>query len=177
MKKRLLDSKPFIICFVFTNDQELAFWAKSYIQILPEEAVFGKNVPKQHDQHVYWLWQPNLQIGNSSSLIFFPFAKNVVHYRHDILTRFLADAEMSSHSGLWKWYLPSIIDRNITTCRRCQKGGQPTSLWRGWVNMVDMTLLFFFSPGLKHYLQYNTKVTKYLQRIHYYSTCPPKNKM
>lgn len=46
-----------------------------------------------------------------------------------------------------------------------------------WVNTVDMTLLFFFSPGLKHYLQYNTKVTKYLQRIHYYSTCPPKNKM
>ena len=45
-----------------------------------------------------------------------------------MLTKSFAEAEMSSHSGLWKWYLPSIIDLSMTTCRRCQKGGQPTSL-------------------------------------------------
>lgn len=37
---------------------------------------------------------------------------------------------MSSHSGDWKEYLPSMMLRIITICLRCQKGGHPTSLPR-----------------------------------------------
>lgn len=35
--------------------------------------------------------------------------------------------DISAHSGEVKLYLPSIMFLNITICRRCQNGGQPTN--------------------------------------------------
>jgi len=46
------------------------------------------------------------------------------------LTRSFASLETSSHSGLTTWYCPSMIARSMTSCLRCQNGGNPTNLQR-----------------------------------------------
>ena len=70
------------------------------------------------------------------------------------LTRSLGGSLMSSHSGLGKVNLPSMMARSMYICFRCQNGGHPTRLQRYNTQIVKATGTRIFDTF------YNTQIVK-----------------
>lgn len=70
------------------------------------------------------------------------------------LTRSFASLETSSHSGLTNWYRPSMIARSMTSCLRCQKGGNPTNLQGGVTTMIAYTCILMAQVATTTYNVY-----------------------